>query len=800
MNSKRIVRSSKFRHVFTPPTPPPAWYAPARIPGSAWLGSDFLSAGLSHFALPWGTAGGGAIAVLAYEPNEDATAGRAFPSVSSASFVTGADARGGRRLAEKTDEFPIISGHRSPVLDVSFHPAADTLLASAGQDCVVKIWSVGRGSLSQYQTAEQAVFVGSGHGQKVGSVEWNPVAAEIVASSASDGSVHVYQVTASAGGAGAGASAGGDGVAKTPPVCRMATGYRGDVTSLCWDECGSRLAVAAKDKTFRVGDPREGTFSTVFAGHPSVKGSRLLFLDPTTCLSTGYNTSSGREVAVWDLRATDKPLYRNQLDVASGMLSPHYDADLGIVYLTARGEGTIRLFEYEAGAAKPLHRLTEHKGTVPYKGGGFLPKRALDVSANEVGRYLALCDLKNAVIPISFHVPRKSRTFQEDIFPATASGNVHFPLLAPEWLAGANAEPAKVTMADLFVEAAPEAAEEEQEGPPQLEGTALSVAFDDAMNRIRYLEVEIHLRDMLLRDGGHADWVDEHRGWRDDDATATSSAAGSANSSAPSSAAGATTRTGPSQAEVDAAAAKSVEADKEVAAAREAEAEAERERDAAAEAAAAAAAAAKEAAATAAAARRRAAERRAAREAAERVAVGASRRAANLAAAAAAAAAAAGATADGASNGTDATPNASSAAAPAQTSVATPALVLPQAGAEEKEEDEAAIAAAFAAEPETPRRAGARTSAVLVPVTQETATMVTVDEDEHSTTAAADEVADDAVTGEVEATASSSRDCAQCDKTLDRSAFSKNQLSKRASRCRECVEAFPNTPRSSRTE
>jgi coronin-1B/1C/6 len=50
-----------------------------------------------------------------------------------------------------------------------------------------------------------------------------------------------------------------------------------------------------------------------------------------------------------------------------------------------------------------------------------VPKRALDVPACEIARFLKLTP-KDMVIPVSMQVPRKSELFQDDIFPDTYAG------------------------------------------------------------------------------------------------------------------------------------------------------------------------------------------------------------------------------------------------------------------------------------------------------------------------------------------------------------------------------------------
>uniref|UniRef100_A0A8C3QRP9 Uncharacterized protein n=1 Tax=Cyanoderma ruficeps TaxID=181631 RepID=A0A8C3QRP9_9PASS len=65
-----------------------------------------------------------------------------------------------------------------------------------------------------------------------------------------------------------------------------------------------------------------------------------------------------------------------------------------------------------------------------------MPKHGLDVSACEVFRFYKLITLKGLIEPISMIVPRRSETYQEDIYPMTPGTE---PALTPdEWLSGVN--------------------------------------------------------------------------------------------------------------------------------------------------------------------------------------------------------------------------------------------------------------------------------------------------------------------------------------------------------------------------
>uniref|UniRef100_A0A8C6ZG86 Uncharacterized protein n=1 Tax=Nothoprocta perdicaria TaxID=30464 RepID=A0A8C6ZG86_NOTPE len=65
-----------------------------------------------------------------------------------------------------------------------------------------------------------------------------------------------------------------------------------------------------------------------------------------------------------------------------------------------------------------------------------MPKRGLEVSACEIFRFYKLIPTKNLVQPISMIVPRRSESYQEDIYPLTTGAQP--ALTAQEWLHGVN--------------------------------------------------------------------------------------------------------------------------------------------------------------------------------------------------------------------------------------------------------------------------------------------------------------------------------------------------------------------------
>lgn len=76
-----------------------------------------------------------------------------------------------------------------------------------------------------------------------------------------------------------------------------------------------------------------------------------------------------------------------------------------------------------------------------------MPKRGVNMHDNEVARaYKTVND--QYIEPVSFIVPRRSETFQDDIYPPTVG--VTAAMSSSEWLGGKEALPPKISMASLF--------------------------------------------------------------------------------------------------------------------------------------------------------------------------------------------------------------------------------------------------------------------------------------------------------------------------------------------------------------
>jgi len=323
----------------------------------------------------------------------------------------------------------------------------------------------------------------SGHKRKVGTVNFNPIASNILATTSTDYSVKIWDVE------------------KGNAIYDIA-GHTDIIQSSVWDYTGKLFATAAKDKKIRTIDPRASKIVQEVEAHAGVKGMRVAFLgNKEKLFSMGFSKTSERQFSLWEPRKLTEPLRTENIDTAAGIIMPFYDNDTSILFLAGKGDGNIRYYEV-VDEAPYIHYLTEYKSATPQRGMGWTPKLAMDLSSCEIARLLKLTG--TGVEPVSFTVPRKNEQFQDDLYPDTFSGEP--TLSADEWASGKNGEPKLIKVTPGFV--APKQTESDFKAAPQEKKKEKSLhelqqENDQQAKRIAYLEAEVAKRDAKLQELGH---------------------------------------------------------------------------------------------------------------------------------------------------------------------------------------------------------------------------------------------------------------------------------------------------------
>ena len=286
------------------------------------------------------------------------------------------------------------------------------------------LWELLEGPLTDQGKRPLATMMG--HAKKVTLVACNPSVAYVCASASADNTLKVWSLEASS------------------PLSSY-TSPSDLCLSLHWDQQGSLLASTWRSKQVKITDPRTAAASMVFQGHEGAKPSKVTWgKDLETVITTGFSKLADRQVALWDLRSTARPVTLEVIDQANSSLIPFYDPDTSLLFLAGKGDGNFRYYELDSSPPF-LHYVNNYKSTTPCKGFTFIPKRRVNVGTGEVMRAYKLTG--TTVEAITVRVPRKAEGFQEDIYPDCVG--VTPGLRVKEWLSGRNQAPPRVSMRDL---------------------------------------------------------------------------------------------------------------------------------------------------------------------------------------------------------------------------------------------------------------------------------------------------------------------------------------------------------------
>ncbi|KAK1462373.1 PH domain-containing protein [Colletotrichum melonis] len=392
------------RHVFGKPTRKEFCYDNLHISRNAW-DTNLVKANPDYLSVNWDAGGGGAFAVIP--------------------------------LGEKgkvPDQIPLFRGHTATVLDTDWNPFNDRVIASGSEDGKVFLWQVPE-NFTLYTDADEPADVSpvsklAGHSRKVGQVQFNPAAENILASASGDFTIKLWDITTGS------------------PTHTLK--HNDIVQSLSWNASGSMLVTTSRDKKIRVWDVRAEKPVHEAPGHPGAKNSRAVWMGEHNRFATaGFSRMSERQLALWEPGRSEPIGGFSMLDSISGVIMPFWDDGSNCLYLAGKGDGNIRYYEYENDK---FEYLSEYKSAEPQRGIAFVPRRGINVHENEVMRaYKTVND--SYIEPISFTVPRRAETFQSDIFPP-ATG-LKPAVSAKDWLDGKTGIPSKIDLESVYEGTAP---------------------------------------------------------------------------------------------------------------------------------------------------------------------------------------------------------------------------------------------------------------------------------------------------------------------------------------------------------
>jgi len=330
---------------------------------------------------------------------------------------------------------PYVSGHLGAVLDIDWNPFDDSMMATASEDTNIKIWSIpeewepcdDQGNAKAGKGLSESLLDLDGHRKKVTLLRYHPTASNTLMSTSADYTVKIWDV-------------------ENATAVNSFEDIPNLVHDIVWDMKGDNFAFSCKDKNVRLCDGRTASAThTIKKAHEGAKSVKLVYVnDSDKMFSFGASKQSQREIKVWDLKDLSKPVHTETVDTAAGAMIPLWDADTNVLYLCGKGDGIVRLYEYEDKSPYIFKLNDGFRSNTPGKGYCLVPKRGLKIMEHETARILKLTNTAG-VHPLTFTVPRKSDAFQDDIFPDTAS-----PVPAhsfEEWMEGSSKEPNIMSLA-----------------------------------------------------------------------------------------------------------------------------------------------------------------------------------------------------------------------------------------------------------------------------------------------------------------------------------------------------------------
>ncbi|XP_066870346.1 coronin-7 isoform X3 [Kogia breviceps] len=341
----------------------------------------------------------------------------AMPLLSSGGQVAVLELRKPGRLPDTA--LPTLQ-NGAAVTDLAWDPFDPHHLAVAGEDARIRLWRVPPEGLEEVLTMPEAVL--TGHTEKIYSLRFHPLAANMLASSSYDLTIRIWDLKAGA------------------ERLRL-QGHRDQIFGLAWSPDGRQLATVCKDGHLRIYEPRSSPEPLQEGPGPEgARGARIVWVCDGHCLLvSGFDSRSERQLLLYSAEAlASGPLAVLGLDVAPSTLLPSYDPDTRLVLLT--GKGDTRVFLYELLPEAPFFlECNSFTSPDPHKGFILLPKTECDVREVEFARCLRL--RQTSLEPVTFRLPRvRKEFFQDDVFPDTAVS--WEPVLSAEaWLGGANGQP-----------------------------------------------------------------------------------------------------------------------------------------------------------------------------------------------------------------------------------------------------------------------------------------------------------------------------------------------------------------------
>ena len=316
---------------------------------------------------------------------------------------------------------PRIKGRRANVLDLEFSPHSSDLLAASFDDCMVSLYKIPEGGLTQHLTQEVQIY--QKHMKKVPFVTFNPVASNVICTGAFLGDIHIWNALT------------GDSYVE----------LKADETPTCiqWNPNGTLVGATTKKKTINIFDPRSNKLIMSHIINEAFQASKFAWLDNEQFVTLGWNKTKAKMMRLFDIRKVKEDLTAEsevtsiKIDSSTTVTTPFVDRESKLVYAIAKGEAMVRTFDYSTGTF--IRGIDFSKGE-PSISTVMFDRKCLDYNSLEVDRFARYVN-SHKVFYVTYTIPRRNTGYDPTLYPPVECGE---PALTYEqWVGGETAEPIK---------------------------------------------------------------------------------------------------------------------------------------------------------------------------------------------------------------------------------------------------------------------------------------------------------------------------------------------------------------------
>ena len=258
------------------------------------------------------------------------------------------------------------------------------------------------------------------HLNKVYFINFNPVASNIICSSTSFGEIHIW-----------------DSVKFQKQIDFKVSN---NINSILWNPCGSLLGISTTNKLLTTFDPRSSTLNFEQQITDINSKTKFVWLNDFSLAAIGYKLADKQfYLNLYDIRQTkNNPFSSIKICSYGSALTPFVDPELNLIYMTAKDDYYIKLYDYSSGVIQKYGDFlaSEYNNFTIQLNRKYLNKRSLEI--DKFARYTK----KGKILYVSFFLKDINADYDDSIYPNEES---YYPkMTSEEWFLGGKIIPKKV--------------------------------------------------------------------------------------------------------------------------------------------------------------------------------------------------------------------------------------------------------------------------------------------------------------------------------------------------------------------